>query len=72
MADESKPVSGRKPPPLQYRFLQGKSGNPKGRPKDSVSHRQIVRKVALKTIPISYGGRPVKKRSSNMFGKRSK
>jgi hypothetical protein len=60
MANESKPVSGRKPPPPQYRFLKGKSGNPKGRPKGSVSPRQIVQKVALKTIVISYRGRPVK------------
>ncbi|XRO70951.1 DUF5681 domain-containing protein [Nitrobacter sp. TKz-YC02] len=29
----AKITSGRKPPPIEYRFLKGKSGNPRGRPK---------------------------------------
>jgi hypothetical protein len=52
-------VNGRKPPPVKYRFLKGKSGNPRGRPKGSVSQRTTARRVALKKIQVSYGGEPV-------------
>ena len=59
MANAMLSASGRKPPPVKYRFLKGKSGNPPGRPKGAVSQRTIVRRVALKKIWVSYGGEPV-------------
>jgi hypothetical protein len=52
-------TSGRKPPPVKYRFLKGKSGNPRGRPKGAVSERAIARRVALKKARVSYGAEPV-------------
>jgi hypothetical protein len=55
----AKTASGRKPPPVEYRFLKGKSGNPRGRPKGAISQRSIVRRVALKKIRGSYDGEPV-------------
>ncbi|HEU4804503.1 MAG TPA: DUF5681 domain-containing protein, partial [Nitrobacter sp.] len=55
----AKTASGRKPPPVEYRFLKGKSGNPRGRPKGAISQRSIARRVALKKIRVSYNGKPV-------------
>jgi hypothetical protein len=55
----AKTASGRKPPPVEYRFLKGKSGNRLGRPKGTISQRSIVRRVALKKVRVSYGGEPV-------------
>lgn len=55
----AKTASGRKPPPVEYRFLKGKSGNPRGRPKGAISQRSIVRRVALKKVRGSYDGEPV-------------
>jgi uncharacterized protein DUF5681 len=55
MAKESVSANGRKPPPVEYRFLKGKSANRSGRPKGAVSKRSIVRRVALKKIWVSYG-----------------
>ena len=55
----AKIASGRKPPPVEYRFLKGKSGNRLGRPKGAISQRSIVRRVALKKIRGSYDGEPV-------------
>jgi hypothetical protein len=52
-------TSGRKPPPVKYRFLKGKSGNPRGRPKGAVSERAIARRVALKKARVTYGDEPV-------------
>jgi hypothetical protein len=52
-------TSGRKPPPVKYRFRKGKSGNPRGRPKGAVSERAIARRVALKKARVTYGGEPV-------------
>lgn len=59
MANTVVSASGRKPPPVEYRFLKGKSGNLRGRPKGVFSQRTIVRRVALKRIRVSYGGEPV-------------
>jgi hypothetical protein len=55
----AKTASGRKPPPIEYRFLKGKSGNRLGRPKGAISQRSIVRRVALKKVRGSYDGEPV-------------
>jgi hypothetical protein len=52
-------ASGRKPPPIEYRFLKGKSGNPRGRPKGAISQRSIVWRVALKKVRGAYDGEPV-------------
>src|SRR4051812_33965973 len=55
----AKTTSGRKPPPIEYRFLKGKSGNRLGRPKGAISQRSIVRRIALKKVRGSYNGEPV-------------
>jgi hypothetical protein len=44
---------------VKYRFLKGKSGNPRGRPKGAVSQRTIARRVAFKKVRVSYGGESV-------------
>jgi len=55
MIKENSGVSaeGRIPPPTKSQFRQGRSGNPGGRPKGSVSLSGLTRKVALKkhTVP---------------------
>src|SRR5688500_7391080 len=55
----AKNACSRKPPPVEYRFLKGKSGNPRGRPKGAISQRSIVRRIALKKVRGSYNGEPV-------------
>jgi hypothetical protein len=60
MHDHSKLPSGRKPPPPEYQFPK-KSGNPKGRPRGSISLLKAARKVGLKQAQISYGERKIKR-----------
>jgi hypothetical protein len=60
MPDESTPSGGRKPPPIEYRFLKGESGNPRGRPRGSISFSKVAQKVALKKVQISYGERKIR------------
>jgi hypothetical protein len=44
-------------PPFRTRWKSGVSGNPKGRPKGSVSIAALLQKEGLKKVPISEGGR---------------
>jgi hypothetical protein len=42
-------------PPLHSRFPPGKSGNPKGRPKDRPNLRTMVERVAYLKVPVRQG-----------------
>jgi hypothetical protein len=48
VSDKPKGGPGRTPPPPEHRFLKGTSGNKRGRPKGSVSLKNLTRKVALR------------------------
>jgi hypothetical protein len=61
MNDKPKNGPGRMPPPVEHRFLKGSCGNKRGRPKGSVDHKKITRKVALKKHRVVVNGRPVRK-----------
>jgi hypothetical protein len=50
---------GRKPPPAQYQFLKGTTGNKRGRPKGSIDTRRLTRKVANKRHAVRVDGRIV-------------
>ena len=51
-------AEGRIPPPAESRFRKGRSGNPTGRRKGSVSLSRITRKVALKQHSVAIDGKP--------------
>ena len=61
MDDVHKPGPGRKPPPVEYHFLKGTSGNKKGRPKGSVDLKKLTRKVAQKKHAVRVDGKIVHK-----------
>jgi hypothetical protein len=50
---------GRKPPPAEYHFLKGTTGNKKGRPKGSIDIKKLTRKVANKKHAVRVDGRIV-------------
>jgi hypothetical protein len=51
-------ADGRTPPPAESWFRNGRSGNPTGRPKGSISLSRITRKVALKKHSLRIEGKP--------------
>jgi hypothetical protein len=55
--DEGRYEVGYGRPPLHSRFKRGKSGNPKGRPKQSGNLRTIVKQVSDEQIQIRDGDR---------------
>jgi hypothetical protein len=55
--DKNEPGPGRKPPPAEFKYLRGTSGNKKGRPKGSIDRKKLTRKVALKKHPVRVEGR---------------
>jgi len=55
--DESGAAKRRISPPVSAQFRKGSSGNPKGRPKGSVSLDGLTRKFALKKQVVKIGGK---------------
>jgi hypothetical protein len=51
-------AQGRTPPPAESRFRKGRSGNPAGRPKGSISLSGLTRKVALEKHTVPLEGKP--------------
>jgi len=44
-------------PPQHSRFLPGRSGNPKGRPKHAMGFKTIIRATMLQKLKVQAGGR---------------
>jgi hypothetical protein len=59
MDNAHEPGPGRKPPPAEYHFLKGTTGNKKGRPKGSIDIKKLTRKVANKKHAVRVDGRIV-------------
>jgi hypothetical protein len=55
--DSGAAAKGRIPPPANAQFRKGSSGNPRGRPKGSVSLDGLTRKFALKKQVVKIGGK---------------
>jgi hypothetical protein len=56
-AKEEAYVVGPGRPPKHSQFKRGASGNPKGRPKGSLSIAALIQKESLKRVPVTEGGR---------------
>ena len=56
-SDRRASAKGRIPPPADAQFRKGRSGNPQGRPKGSVSLDGLTRKFALKKQVVKVGGK---------------
>ena len=54
-------------PPKDTRFKPGVSGNPKGRPKGSVSLRTRVTQQLRQTVTVTRNGRSVKMRKADLI-----
>ena len=61
MDDAQKDGPGRQPPPAEFHFLKGTSGNKKGRPKGSIDTKKLTRKVANKKHSVRVDDRIVRK-----------
>jgi hypothetical protein len=59
--DSGASAEGRIPPPANAQFRKGRSGNPQGRPKGSVSTDGLTRKFALKKQVVKIGGKRQKR-----------
>jgi hypothetical protein len=51
-------AEGRTPPPPESQFRKGRSGNPTGRPRGSISLSAMTRKVVLKQHSVPIEGKP--------------
>jgi Family of unknown function (DUF5681) len=60
---------GDRRPPKRTRFKPGVSGNPKGRPKDSVNLRTRVTQQLRETVTVTRNGRPVKMRKGDLIAR---
>jgi hypothetical protein len=58
---------GDKRPPKHTRYPPGVSGNPKGRPKGSVSLRTQITQRLRQTVTVTQNGRPVKMRKGALI-----
>jgi hypothetical protein len=53
---EAKEQVGYGRPPIKRRFKKGKSGNPRGRPKNKQTNTQIIEEIMLKPIGAKVDG----------------
>jgi hypothetical protein len=56
--DDDKFLIGYRKPPIQNRFQQGQSGNPKGRPRGSRNLSTIMERALNEKVTIKENGRP--------------
>jgi hypothetical protein len=58
---------GNKKPPLHSRFKQGKSGNPRGRPKGRTNFDKTLLKEFYKPVSATINGKPIKVTNDKLF-----